>query len=285
MLHASDANRLQGADHEAVGTILAVIRQRTGLDFRGYRAATIQRRILNRMSVLGIADLPEYARFLEGSEAETIPLIERLTIKVSRFYRNPVTFESLRRQVLPALRAARAGEPLRIWSAGCGYGEEAYTLAMLLEEAGVPGAVEATDIDTIALELARVAAYPSDAVSELPGDLADRYLTPVPHRGETWHSVAESVRARVRFATHDLMTTAPVPGGPFDLVSCRNVLIYLERPVQTLVIETVLRALAPGGVVCLGETEWPPAPAPLTALDQRARIFRIAAGPPAGALS
>ena len=265
-------------DDALVRAILEIVRSRTGLDFSGYRTATIRRRIGSRMAVIGVRTLAEYERFLAGADAETVPLVERLTIKVSRFYRNPVTFDCLREQVVPGLMEAARGGPLRFWSAGCGYGEEAYTLAMLLDEAGAPGTVQATDIDVIALELARVAIYPPDALADLPPDLTSRYLEPVTHRGERWYRVCDALRSRVRFAQHDLTTTAPVPvDGPVDLVTCRNVLIYLERPVQATAVFNLRRALAPGGFLCLGESEWPPASAAFEPLDFRTRIFRPSA--------
>lgn len=258
-----------------VGAILAVLHARTGCDFSRYRPATVYRRIRNRMIALGIATLPEYLARLESVEDEALPLLERLTIKVSRFYRNPATFDLLRAHVLPRLARARAGAPLRIWSAGCGCGEEAYTLAMLLEEAGLPGAITASDIDPAAIGAARVAAYPEEALVELPSELRRRFLRPLPGGR---YGVDPALRARLRFVTHDLTGAEPAPGeGAFDLVCCRNVLIYLQREVQQRVLQRLCAALVPGGFLCLGEAEWPAALAPrrLAPLGRKSHVFRL----------
>jgi len=137
---------------ELVSQVIGLVRDRTGTDFSGYRHSTIQRRIRNRMICLGIASLDRYVQLLRQRPDEAPALIERLTIKVSRFYRNVRTFDFLRDEVLPVLARKRGSEPVRIWSAGCGRGEEAWTLAMLLERARIAGHVQATDIDPCSLQ-------------------------------------------------------------------------------------------------------------------------------------
>jgi two-component system CheB/CheR fusion protein len=270
---------LTAAERTAVAGILALVRQRTGLDLCPYRPATILRRIRNRMISVGTATLAEYLDVLQANAGETAPLVDRLTIKVSRFYRNRDTFDTLRSDVLPSVAVMRAGAPLRIWSAGCGFGEEAYTLAMLLAEGGWPGAVDATDIDATALARASEAVYSAPALEELPRDLADRYLVPVASAPPPAWRVADEIRARVRFSRHDLVAGGqPAHAGAYELVSCRNVLIYLQRAAQDQALGVLRRALVPGGVLCLGEAEWPsPAAAEgLAVVSRRARIFRAA---------
>lgn len=259
-----------------VHAILAVLRERTGCDFSRYRPATVYRRIRNRMIALGIASLPEYLARLESAEDEALPLLERLTIKVSRFYRNRATFDLLRAQVLPGLARARAGSPVRIWSAGCGCGEEAYTLAMVLEEAGLPGFVIACDIDPAALAAAHRGTYPAQALVELPQELRRRFLRPIP--GGERYAVTGAVRERVRFGPGDLTAPQPAPGeGKFDLICCRNVLIYLQRDLQERILERVCDALAPGGFLCLGEAEWPGPGAVrrVVPLGRKTHLFRM----------
>ena len=269
---------LTAAERVAVDRILSLVRQRTGLDLAPYRPVTIHRRIRNRMISVGVATLAEYLGMLEAQPAETAPLVDRLTIKVSRFYRNAETFDLLRSLVLPSLAALRQGAPLRIWCAGCGHGEEPYTFAMLLAEGGWPGEIEGTDVDAPALERARAGIYATDAFDELPRELAERYLVAVrPGPPPAWR-IADEVRARVRFSRHDLTAGAPPSTvGPRDLVSCRNVLIYLRRGAQDQALDVLLRPLAPGGVLCLGEAEWPSAPAArvLEVISRRARVFRV----------
>lgn len=246
------------ADAAILDSILAVVRERTGMDFSRYRPATVQRRIANRMISVGVRSLEAYLSLLVSSRDEAQHLLNRLSIKVSRFYRNRVAFEVLR-SVLPAL-ARRAPDGLRMWSAGCGCGEEPYTLAMLLEERGLAGSVVATDIDPAALQAAGQGAYAEEAAAELPRELAARFLVRAgrcpPRRSAV--AVTPAVRSRVRFSRMDLLAGAQPAGGPFHVVCCRNVLIYLQPDARNVAFATLRRALAPGGVLFLGEAEWPP---------------------------
>ena len=196
-----------------------------------------------------------------------------MTIKVSRFYRNGEVFDVLREHVLPALARQRAGEPLRIWSAGCGYGEEPYTLAMLLAETGVAGRVYATDIDRAALEGALAARYSDAALGELPLELRERYLDSTADA----HVVCEAVRSRVEFAYGDLTALPTETTQSLDLICCRNVLIYLAHDIQRQVLHSLVADIRPGGYLCLGEAEWPAASvAPwLAPLGHKTRIFRV----------
>jgi chemotaxis methyl-accepting protein methylase len=262
-----------------ISEILTVVHGRSGIDFTAYRAATVERRIRNRMLTLGIAELPRYYELLAASADEALRLVERITIKVSRFYRNREVFDALRGTLLPEL-AAR-GAPLALWSAGCGRGEEAYTLAMLLEEGGWPGEVLATDIDPQALALAEAATYPAQQAQELPDALASRFLEPAGGRGLV--RVAERVRSRVRFERADL--AAAQAGGPrFDLACCRNVLIYWGADHQRRIVEALAARLRPSGYLCIGEAEWLDErfAGALAPLPGKLRIFRrTGAGEPA----
>lgn len=276
---APDCSNSSQADEETISAILAVLRDRTGVDFSRYRPATIRRRIRNRMILLGVQSLQTYFTVLRAKHEETPLLLQRLTIKVSRFYRNRVAFDPLRNEVIPHLARQRL-TPIRIWSAGCGCGEEAYTLAMLLEEAGCPGLVHASDIDPLALDAARRGVYAPEALDELPAELAQRYLEPVAGGRYTRYRVRNALRARVRFTHHDLTEAARWPGrNRFDLVCCRNVLIYLERQVHECTLERLRQSLVDGGYLCLGEAEWPSShvAASLEPLDKKSRIFRALA--------
>ncbi|HET8734579.1 MAG TPA: CheR family methyltransferase, partial [Anaeromyxobacteraceae bacterium] len=242
----------------ALAAILEVVRRRTGTDFAGYRAATVRRRVMNRVLSAGAQTLEGYLPRLLVDPGEVGELVERLTIKVSRFYRNPLLVPAVAGAL--AQRARAAGDrPLRVWSAGCGRGEEAYTLAILLAELGQPclaGQVVGSDVDPAALRAAAAARYPSEAVVDLPPRLRAGHLQAC-GSGDAL-VVREGIRARVRLVAHDLTTEAEPPdGGGFDLVACRNALIYFRPAVQARVERLLLRALAPGGLLWLGEAEWP----------------------------
>jgi chemotaxis protein methyltransferase CheR/two-component system CheB/CheR fusion protein len=264
-------------DKPLIGEMLAIVRLRTGVDFESYREPTLERRIESRMASVGIARREDYLHLLERSEAEAAQLLERITIKVSRFYRHPPTFDLLRERVMP--RLAALGRAVRAWSAGCGRGEEAYTLAMLLDEASIAGSVEATDIDPGALQWARAGVYADEAAAELPKRLRERYLERAPGpRAARWR-VREALRERVRFSRGDLnQPDAAAALAPFDLVCCRNVLIYWLPQVQVRLLQRLSAAVAREGYLCLGEAEWPlpPVGAGLAPLAPNARVFRAA---------
>ena len=253
--------------------ILSLLRDRTGADLTRYRASTVTRRVLNRMISVGARTFDDYLLLLCADAAEATHLLGRVTIKVSRFYRNAAAFDALRTLVLPEISRLRAGAPLRVWSAGCGRGEEAYTLAMLLDEAGIDGTIDATDLDPRALQAALAARYPAAAFAELPAELRERYCEPTAEDSV----VTTRLRQRVRFAQHDLISPDGAPAGaPYDLVCCRNVLIYFDRATQERALRVLRGALRSGGFLCLGEAEWPvPAIAhTLEALAPKTRIFR-----------
>lgn len=264
-------------DHEQLMRILEAVRRRHGLDFRGYRLGTLVRRVRNRMITIQAASLAAYAGRIEDDPEEAGRLIERLTIKVSRFFRNPGTFDAIHGALLEKC-AAPLRAPLAVWSAGCGQGEEAYSLAVLLAEIGLPasrGTVLGTDIDPVALAAAERAAYPATALADVRPALRERYFVPA---ADGTHAVTPDIRRRVRLALHDLASAgSPPAGGPFDLICCRNVLIYFQPRLQERVMRLLLSSLAPGGLLCLGEAEWlaTSLAAGVEVLEPRARLFRV----------
>lgn len=278
VIHLEPAVRPEaGPADAALAAILEELRARSGTDFNGYRLSTVRRRVMNRVVSAGAGTLEGYLARLRADPAEACELLQRLTIKVSRFYRNPAFVPP----VVAALghRAARVpGRPLRAWSAGCGRGEEAYTLAILLAElrdGGEGFEVIGSDLDPAALRAARAARYAPEAVADLPAPLRDRHLEACAPGGLL--AVRPATRGRVRYVLHDLTEAlAPPDGGGFDLVACRNTLIYFRPEVQARVERLLLRGLAPGGLLWLGEAEWPSprALARLEAVDARARLFR-----------
>ena len=224
------------------------------------------------MISVGIRTIPEYFNFLKSSTDEASLLLDRIAIKVSRFYRHAPAWEAMAETALPAL--AQSGRPLSVWSAACGYGEEVYTLAMALDAAGVPGAILGTDIDSAAIAAAGKGRYAASAVADLPGALAARYVRTVDAAtGDI--EVAPALRERVSFARHDLIFAA-APGTDFDIVSCRNMLIYLRRDARDEALASITGALRVGGYLLMGEAEWPTDPFTpiLEPVSRTSRLFR-----------
>lgn len=262
----------------AVDEILSLVRARHGVDFGPYRRGTIERRIRNAMIAARAPSAPAYVVRLRTEPAESARLLGRLTVKVSRFYRDARAAEVVRAAL--AERIARSPGPLAAWSAGCGRGEEAYTLALLLAEAGAPAGpnpdVLATDVDPGALAAAAVAAYPEAALAEIPAAVRARSFERVRGDPRAPFRPVQAIRARVRLRLHDL-TAAEAPPDRFDLVACRNTLIYFQPALQQRVLRLLRASLAPGGLLWLGEAEWPLGPAAdgLAVIDRRARLFRL----------
>jgi chemotaxis methyl-accepting protein methylase len=273
--------RVAELDPDALEPLLALLRERDGLDLSGYRRATLARRVRNRMISAGAAGLDEYLARLRADPGEAARLLDRLTIKVSRFYRNRAAVQVVARAL--AAEVALAPRPLAAWSAGCGRGEEPYTLAILLADLGQGAAaprVLATDIDPAALDAARAARYGPEALGEVPEPVRDRWLAPEGPPENRAYRVVPELRDRLAFRRHDLARDPPPRRGGFDLVACRNVLIYFDPPLQHRVLATLCEALAPGGLLWLGEAEWPAGDAAgrLVPVDRPARLFRLAEG-------
>jgi chemotaxis protein methyltransferase CheR len=216
-----------------------------------------------RMRARGVHTYEDYGRILDHDAHEYQELLDALTINVTKFFRNVETWTALR-PYLETLGQSRAA--LRIWSAGCASGEEPYTIAVLLAELGAQGVIDATDVDRLSLERTRQAKYPDAAFTEMPAHLKRRYF----QAGEPLPAVRELVHVR----THDLTRERP-PHPPYDLIACRNVVIYFERQAQERLFQVFVDALAPGGVLLLGkvETLFGPARERLTLTDPRERIY------------
>ncbi|MHB8875278.1 MAG: CheR family methyltransferase [Myxococcaceae bacterium] len=256
-----------------VSSILELMRSRHGVDFTAYRAATILRRLQNRVIASNAKTLPAYLARLSAEPAEAGVLLASLTIKVSRFFRNPAAFEVIRGVLGSAFPAV---PPLAIWSAGCGRGEEAHSLAMLLDELELPAGptpdIVGTDIDPAALAVARRGRYPDSALTELTPGLRQRYFTPE-------NELSPRTRRRVEFRLQDLTSATAAPGGrKFHLICCRNTLIYFQPPLQERIERLLRDSLMEGGLLWLGEAEWPAATlnADFEVLDRKARLFRLA---------
>jgi chemotaxis methyl-accepting protein methylase len=247
----------------ALEEIFLLVRQRHGLDLSLYRRAPILRRFATRMRSLNCHSHGDYLLRLREDPEECRQLVCHVTIKVSRFFRDPQVFQRLRRDILPELFAAKkGGEPLRFWSAGCGNGEEAYSLALLAQEVGercgqpLGATVYGTDVDEEALDRARRAVYRPEALSELAGDFIATHFAVRKGRTGPEYELLPVWRRGVHFQRQDLLSDeAPGEGRPFDLILCRNVLIYLERSAQERVVSLLRESLAPRGCLCLSEAE------------------------------
>lgn len=240
-----------------------------------YKDRCLRRRLAVRMRACGVGSLQEYAALLSASETETAHLLQALTINVTQFFRNPEVWDRLDRLLRPVVRARQGA--VRAWSAGCASGEESYSLALLCTQLGVeelgagaaPPVIDATDIDVASLERARAARYPRRVAPDT-GRLAGLLVSD----GEDV-LVPEGARRAVRVRHHDMLREPP-PDPPYDLVLCRNVIIYFGREAQDRLIEQFTDALLPGGLLMLGrvETVLGPARARLELLHPRDRIYR-----------
>jgi chemotaxis protein methyltransferase CheR len=246
------------------------ISRERGVSCGSYKDKCLKRRIAVRMRARGVHTYEDYGTLLDRDAHEYQELLDALTINVTKFFRNVETWNALR----PYLGAlARARPNLRIWSAGCASGEEPYTIAVLLAEVDAQGVIDATDVDRLSLERTRQAKYPDAAFTEMPANLRRRYF----RDGQPLPPVREPVRVRA----HDLTRESP-PHPPYDLIVCRNVVIYFERRAQERLFQVFVDALAPGGVLLLGkvETLFGPARERLTLVDPRERIYVKPQEPP-----
>jgi chemotaxis protein methyltransferase CheR len=237
-----------------------LIHGHAGLYFRDDLLYLVERRLAPRVRALGLDGFAAYHRHLRfdaGAAAELEVAAEVLTTNETYFFREPVQLRSFGDEVLPALAAERAAERrLRVWSAGCSSGEEAYTIAILLRASGLfPGwdlGVLGTDIARKVLAVARAGAYGAHAFRGVDAETLLRWFQPV---GEKW-TVDEGVRRMVTFGHLNLLDAAAVAMvEPVDCIFCRNVLIYFDLPARRQVLRSFLRALRPGGWLFLGHSE------------------------------
>ena len=244
------------ADETQLSRIFALMRTATGVDFRGYKRGTIQRRINRRMILQRHQDLEAYRSDLESNRSELLALYEDILINVTGFFRDPETFQALKDKILPRLLHERESDmPVRIWVPGCSTGEEAYSIAMCLVESipasscPVPIQIFGTDISERGISIARTATYPENQVARLSPERQARFFK----RVENGYQIIKPIREMCVFARQNLL--ADPPFSRLDLISCRNVLIYLDSDLQSKVIATFHFALRPEGYLILGHSE------------------------------
>ena len=259
--------------------VLALVRDRSGIDFSRYKRPTILRRLQRRMAATGVLNLTDYTQYLARHSAEYARLVSSFLITVTEFFRDPELFAALRTIVLPELLTqvrARQGNDVRIWSAGCATGEEAYSLAMLVAEALGEDAdqfivqIFATDLDEEAVAFARRGVYPAASLKNVPQEMRSRYFASLD--GASFE-VIPRIRNLVIFGQHDLAQRAPFPH--IDLVLCRNVLMYFTPELQHRALRLFAFALRDGGYLALGKAETAkPLEAYFAPADEHVKLYR-----------
>lgn len=255
--------------------ILELLLRSKGFDGNHYKPNYIKRRIAVRMRATERGTFSEYYHLLQKDPKEIPKLLDRLTIHVTEFFRDPEVFHAVQRTVFPVLSNDPGGK-VRVWCAGCSTGEEPYSLAMLLQEwsvgTGVDFSILATDIDPGSVRTAERAEYPLESVAKLPKDRAGRWFRTDRHRV----TVVREIRQKVQFRTHDLLGRWSPSMSGFDLILCRNLLIYLTAVQQQGIYEGFYRSLIPQGHLVLGLTETLLGPSRrfFKCVDIRNRIYR-----------
>ncbi|MEM7769083.1 MAG: CheR family methyltransferase [Cyanobacteria bacterium P01_A01_bin.37] len=238
-------------------TLLDYLKKSRGFDFTGYKRPSLMRRVRKQMMSHEIDDFNTYLDYLQVHPEEFLPLFNTILINTTMFRRDALSWDYLQTDVLPELIARKPdNEPIRIWSAGCSSGEEAYTIAMIVvEEVGLEVfrdrvKIYATDVDDDALNVARQATYPAKAMESLPAGWRDKYFEPV--NGGAF-ACCPDLRRRVIFGRHDLVQDAPI--SRLDLLVCRNTLMYFNAETQSQILDRFHFALNDNGMLFLGEAE------------------------------
>jgi len=262
----------------ALKKIFILLRSQTGHDFSQYKPSTIRRRIERRMAVHQIDALDGYVKYAQQTPPEVEALFRDLLIGVTNFFRDTEAFKALEEQVIPALFEGKpASAAIRVWSAGCSTGEEAYSLAILLAERqealkrNGPVQVFATDIDCKAIAAARAGLYPNGIAADLTPERLARFFTAEP--GGKAYRIHKNIRDMLVFSEQDVIKDPPF--SKLDLISCRNLMIYLNGDLQKRLIPLLHFALNPGGFLFLGTSETVGEFGGLfAALDRKLKVYR-----------
>lgn len=243
-------------DEQALSEIFTQLRRRTGQDFSNYKRATLLRRIARRTALLELDGLSEYSHYIHRNAVEVKALMKELLISVTNFFRDPDAIEAFNQTIVPRLLDQKVtDEPLRVWVAGCATGEEAYSLAMLLVEHAEKRAgtyniqIFATDLDEQAIRVAREGFYRDAEVTDVSPERLRRFF----NREPEGYRVKRELREIILFAVHNVIKDPPF--SHLDLVSCRNLLIYLNRIAQARVLEVLHFSLKQNGYLFLGASE------------------------------
>lgn len=269
-------------EHAAFEHILECLRQTRGFDFTAYRRTSLMRRVVKRMHAVGVSAFEPYLAYLQIHPDEFAVLFNTILINVTSFFRDEDVWEALRVRALPQLLSSRLpGDPIRVWSAGCASGQEAYSSAMLIAESvGLEAfrervTIYATDVDEEALAEARRAVYQAKQLAGVPASLVGKYFEP---NGDGY-VFSPDLRRSVIVERHDLIHDAPIAG--VDLLLCRNTLMYFNAEAQARITGRFPVSVKAGGLVVLGRAEMLFNHAMFSPVDLTRRIFRTI--PKAGA--
>mgnify|MGYP000453347743 CR=1 FL=1 len=267
-------------DEDYLSKVIMIIRDVTGIDFSNYKESTIIRRLEKRISINRYDKIEDYVDFLAGNKREVNILYKELLIGVTRFFRDNEAFAGLKENVISELlKEKESREPLRVWCVGCSTGEEAYSMAILfrefMEENDINREVKlfATDIDKDSVEFAGVGLYPESIVSDVSAERLSRFFTKKPDG----YKVHESIRNMVVFASHNILRDPPF--SKMDLISCRNMLIYMNPEVQQKILSMFYFSLKKEGYMFLGSSESIGEMSNgFNAIDTKAKIYKYKAG-------
>lgn len=262
-------------------TLLEYLKQARSFDFTGYKRTTLKRRIRKQMQARGVETFSDYFDYLQVHPNEFPALFNTILINVTSFFRDMNAWNYLKNDILPELMQQKSTtQQVRVWSAGCASGEEAYTIAVVLaEEMGVENfrqrvKIYATDVDEEALEQARHARYSAQSLESVPQELRERYFE---RMAENQYLFSQELRRAVIFGRHDLLKDAPIPR--LDLLVCRNALMYFNAEAQALILNRFHFALRNTGVLFLGKAEMLLTHANLfTPINLQQRVFRKTVG-------
>jgi PAS domain S-box-containing protein len=258
-----------------LNAIVETLKSTLGADFRFYRTGTLQRRIQRRMALRNLSDWDAYLEVLRNNETEADELVKDVLINVTGFFRDPDAFAALAAELGDLVRTRPSGQPLRVWVAGCSTGEEAYSIGMLLLEQiqasgrAVSAQIFATDVDEEALEIARAGVYPQSIEADVSPERLELFFI----RQDGTYKVGKTLRDTVIFSRHDALHDPPF--SRLDLVSCRNLMIYLVPEAQRHVLSMFHFALAEDALLLLGSAESVNSgPGLFDPVDEKQRLFR-----------
>ena len=234
----------------------AFIYKECGINIVDSKRTMLEARLQKRLRKLDLASFSKYCDYLfspNGIREELTDMIDQVTTNKTDFFREPAHFDYLRHKVLPEL--GRAGSTVAVWSAGCSSGEEPYTLAMVLKEFGCDFTILATDISTRVLDKAKLGVYDEERIDPIPPGLKRKYLLASKDRIKRLYRVAPELRAHVRFRRLNFMDGDFGFREPLDVIFCRNVIIYFDKPTQERLLRKFCKCLAPDGYLFMGHSE------------------------------
>ncbi|AJD91303.1 chemotaxis protein CheR [Jeotgalibacillus malaysiensis] len=228
---------------------VSYIKNKTGIDLSLYKEAQMKRRLTSLYEKKGYSSFTDFSTALSSEQNLLDEFLDRMTINVSEFYRNQKRWEILEQKIIPGL--LKTHKPLKVWSAACSTGEEPYSLAMVLNQfpKGSYSHILATDLDKIAIEKAKIGLYAERALAEVPSKIKQEYFT----RQGSFYQVSDRIKGQVRFKQQNLLKDRFDTS--YDLIVCRNVMIYFTEEAKEALYHKFSQSLRPGGILFVGSTE------------------------------